>query len=78
MLWINLLLLATAAVSLGFAHAIIPSAVATGTFPQSANKARPVLYFIGIGAIVAAIAVFIIAGNLAYDVLSDFYPRWYQ
>ncbi len=77
LLWINLVLFATAAVSLGFAHAIIPSALATGTFPGGARKLRPVLYAIGILALAVAIFNFFLVANLL-DFLDDTYSRYYQ
>ncbi|MDA1257335.1 MAG: hypothetical protein O3C10_05760 [Chloroflexi bacterium] len=78
LLWVNLLLVITAATTLGFAHAIIPSAVDTGTFSQRMTRVRPALYVIGAIAIIIAIAnVFIIAG-FAKGWIEDVYPRWYQ
>ena len=78
LLWINLLLMATAAISLGFAHAIIPSAVDSGTFSRTASRFRPFLYVIGTIAIVIALinAYFII--DISRGWIEDIYPRWYQ
>ena len=77
LLWINFVLMITAAVSLGFAHAIIPSGLATGTFPAGARKLRPVLYLVGIAAIVVVIVDFVVIAGLL-DFLDDVYPRYYQ
>lgn len=77
LLWINLLLMATAATSLGFAHAIIPSAVDSGTFSRQASRFRPYLYVIGSIAIIATLANFVIITDLTKGWLDDVYPRWY-
>lgn len=78
LLWINLLLMTTAAVSLGFAHAIIPSAVDSGTFSRQVSRVRPYLYVIGLIAIIVAIANFVIITDLTKGWLEGVYPRWYQ
>ncbi|MDP6822911.1 MAG: hypothetical protein QF554_06425 [Dehalococcoidia bacterium] len=78
LLWINLLLMVTAAVSLGFAHAIIPSAVDSGTFTNRASRIRPILYVIGsLAIIVALINVFFII-DISRGWIEDIYPRWYE
>ena len=78
LLWVNLLFMATAAISLGFAHAIISSAVDSGTFSRTASRFRPFLYVIGAIAIVIALvnAYFII--DISRGWIEDIYPRWYQ
>lgn len=77
LLWINLMLMVTAAVSLGFAHAIIPSAVDTGTFSQRASRIRPVLYVIGLIALILTIVNFVVITDITRGWLEDIYPRWY-
>ena len=77
LLWVNLLLMGTAAISLGFAHAIIPSAVDSGTIPTKASRLRPILYAIGtIAIIVAIVNIYFIVDNLGW--IAERYPRWYQ
>jgi hypothetical protein len=78
LLWVNLLLMATAAVSLGFAHAIIPSAVDSGTFSRTASRFRPFLYVIGTIAIVIALANAFFIVEISRGWIEDIYPRWYQ
>ena len=78
LLWINLLLMATAAISLGFAHAIIPSAVDSGTFSRQAARYRPFLYVLGAIAIVITMVNFVIITDLTRGWIEDIYPRWYQ
>jgi uncharacterized membrane protein len=78
LLWINLLLMATAAVSLGFAHAIIPSAVDSGTFSRTASRFRPFLYVIGIIAVVTALVIAYFIIDISRGWIEEIYPRWYQ
>ena len=78
LLWANLMLMATAAVSLGFAHAIIPSAVDSGTFSQRASRYRPVLYVVGLIALVIVAINFFLIVDLTRGWIEDIYPRWYQ
>lgn len=77
LLWINLLLMTTAAISLGFAHAIIPSAVETGTFSRRVSRFRPFLYAIGVIAIILTIVNFFFITDLTRGWIEDIYPRWY-
>lgn len=78
LLWINLLLMTTAAVSLGIAHAIIPSAVDSGTFSSKASRFRPFLYVIGTVAIIVALVNVFFIIDISREWLEDVYPRWYQ
>jgi hypothetical protein len=78
LLWINVLLMTTAAVSLGFAHAIIPSAVDTGTFSQKVSRIRPILYVIGAIAIVVTLVNVFFIIDISRGWIEDIYPRWYQ
>ncbi|HCV26749.1 MAG TPA: hypothetical protein QGI07_07380 [Dehalococcoidia bacterium] len=78
LLWINLLLMATAAISLGFAHAIIPSAVDSGTFSRKVSRYRPYLYVIGLVAISIALVNFFFIIDVSRGWIEGVYPRWYE
>jgi hypothetical protein len=56
LLWLSLLFVLIASGSFVTAHAILPSAIATGTLPQPLGKLRPLFYALGFAA-VAGIAV---------------------
>ena len=56
LLWLSLPFVLIASGSFITAHAIIPSAIATGTLPQRLSKLRPVFYALGFLA-VAAVAI---------------------
>ena len=56
LLWLSLPIVLIASGSFITAHAIIPSAIATGTLPQRLSKLRPVFYALGFIA-VAAVAI---------------------
>ena len=71
-------MMTTAAISLGVAHAIIPSAVDSGTFSSKASRFRPFLYVIGSIALIVAIINFVLATMISVGWIEDVYPRWYQ
>ena len=58
LMWLCLILAFTAAGSLVIAHAVIPSAVDSGTLSKKFNKFRLPLYLTGIFAFVLDVAVF--------------------
>lgn len=62
LLWLSLLFAMIGSGSFVTAHAIIPSAIATGTIPQRLGRMRPLFYFLGFAALVgiAVNVVFII------------------
>jgi hypothetical protein len=70
--------MATAAISLGFAHAIIPSAVDSGTFSRKVSRYRPYLYVIGLVAISIALVNFFFIIDVSRGWIEGVYPRWYE
>ncbi|MCH8101814.1 MAG: hypothetical protein IIB28_01505 [Chloroflexi bacterium] len=67
LLWLSLPFVLIASGSFITAHAIIPSAIATGTLPQRLSKLRPVFYALGFIAVAAvAINVVLIIDFLDY------------
>ena len=77
-MWLCLILAFTAAGSLVIAHAVIPSAVDSGTLSKKFNKFRLPLYLTGIFAFVLDVAVFLYALSLAQGIISDIYPSFWQ
>ncbi len=77
MLWLALACSLIAGPSLLFAHAIIPSAVDTNTIPKSWTKIRPLLYAVGLLAVVGILIFFYLFIN-HLDFLKASYPRWWQ
>lgn len=77
-MWYCLVLALIAATSLIIAHAIIPSAVDSGTLSKRFNKFRLPLYLTGILAFIADLALFIYALSLSIGIISDFYPSFWQ
>ena len=78
LMWLCLILAFTAAGSLVIAHAVIPSAVDSGTLNKKFNKFRLPLYLTGIFAFVLDVAVFLYALTLAQGIISDIYPSFWQ
>ena len=78
LMWLCLILAFTAAGSLVIAHAVIPSAVDSGTLSKKFNKFRLPLYLTGIFAFVLDVAVFRYALSLAQGIISDIYPSFRQ
>ncbi len=78
LMWLCLVLAFTAAGSLVIAHAVIPSAVDSGTLSKKFNKFRLPLYLTGIFAFVLDVAVFLYALSLAQGIISDIYPSFWQ
>ncbi|GIR91501.1 MAG: hypothetical protein VYD40_04105 [Chloroflexota bacterium] len=78
LMWLCLILAFTAAGSLVIAHAVIPSAVDSGTLSKKFNKFRLPLYLTGIFAFVLDVAVFLYALSLAQGIISDIYPSFWQ
>ena len=74
LLWLSLLFAATGGVSFIIAHAMIPSAVDSGTIPPGFRKIRLPLYFAGFLAVAGiAINVALMIGFLGY--IEDVFPR---
>ena len=67
-----------AAPSLVIAHAVIPSAVDSGTLSEKFNKFRMPLYVVGTLAFIADVALFLYALSLSIGVISDIYPNFWQ
>ena len=78
LMWLCLILAFTASGSLVIAHAVIPSAVDSGTLSEKFNKFRLPLYLTGIFAFVLDVAVFLYALSLAQGIISDIYPSFWQ
>ena len=78
MMWACLLLALIAAPSLVIAHAVIPSAVDSGTLSEKFNKFRMPLYVIGTLAFIADVALFLYALCLSLGVISDIYTNFWQ
>ena len=78
LMWLCLIVAFTAAGSLVIAHAVIPSAVDSGTLSKKFNKFRLPLYLTGIFAFVLDVAVFLYALSLAQGIISDIYPSFWQ
>ena len=78
MMWVCLVLAFIAAPSLVIAHAVIPSAVDSGTLSEKFNKVRMPLYVVGTLAFIADVALFLYALSLSLGVISDIYPNFWQ
>ncbi len=78
MMWACLLLALIAAPSLVIAHAVIPSAVDSGTISKKYNKFRLPLYVVGTLAFIADVTLFLYALSLASGIISDIYPSFWQ
>ena len=76
-LWAALGFAFVAGFSLLTAHAIITSLVDTNTISDRWSKLRPVLYIIGIAAVIGVIACFVLAA-LNLDWLEVRYSRYWQ
>ena len=77
LLWLSLPIVLIASGSFITAHAIIPSAIATGTIPQRLNKLRPFFYALGFIAM-AAIAVNVVFIINFLDYIEIIFERWYR
>ncbi len=67
LLWLSLLFVLIGSGSFITAHAVLPSAIATGTLPQRFGKLRPVFYAMGFAAVVGiAVNVVFIIDFLSY------------
>tara|TARA_E500000178_G_C16828660_1_gene664971 strand:+ start:408 stop:701 length:294 start_codon:yes stop_codon:yes gene_type:complete len=78
LMFVCLLLAFTAAGSLVIAHAVIPSAVDSGTISKKFNKYRLPLYITGVVAFILDVAIFLYALSLAIGIISDIYPSFWQ
>ena len=78
MMWACLVLALIAAPSLVIAHAVIPSAVDSGTLSEKFNKFRMPLYVIGTLAFIADVALFLYALSLSLGMISDIYANIWQ
>jgi len=78
MMWACLVLALIAAPSLVIAHAVIPSAVDSGTISEKFNKFRLPLYIVGTLAFIADVALFLYALSLSIGIISDIYPNFWQ
>ena len=78
MMWACLVLALIAAPSLVIAHAVIPSAVDSGTLSEKFNKFRMPLYVIGTLAFIADVALFLYALSLSLGMISDIYANFSQ
>ena len=78
MMWACLVLAFIATPSLVIAHAVIPSAVDSGTLSVKFNKFRMPLYVVGTIAFIADVALFLYALSLSIGVISDIYPNFWQ
>ena len=76
-LWAALGCAFVAGFSLLTAHAIITSLVETKTIPARWSYARPVLYIVGLGAVVGVIACLVLAG-LNMEWIDIRYSRYWQ
>ena len=76
-LWAALGCAIVAGFSLLTAHAIITSLVDTNTIPSSWSNLRPVLYFVGIIAVIGVIVCFVFAA-LNMEWLDVRYSRYWQ
>jgi len=77
-MWACLFFAVTAAISLIFAHAVIPSAVDSGTISSRFNKFRLPLYVVGIISFLADIVLLLYAIGLSVGFISEMYPRFWQ
>ncbi len=75
-LWFYLLLIATFAVTMLTAHAVIPSLISTGHLPRSAGLLRFSLTIAAMVILAFALTVLSLAVNLAY-VIERFYDRFW-
>ena len=75
-LWFYLLLIATFAVTMLTAHAVIPSLISTGHLPRSAGLLRFSLTIAAMVILAFALTVLSFAVNLAY-VIERFYDRFW-
>ena len=76
-LWAALGCAIVAGFSLVTAHAIITSLVDTNTISARWTNLRPVLYFVGLAAVIGVIACFVLAA-MNLDWLDVFYSRYWQ
>ncbi|MDC0960735.1 hypothetical protein OAR32_00210 [Dehalococcoidia bacterium] len=77
-MWTCLALAFVAATSLVIAHAVIPSAIDSGTINEKYKKFRLPLYLTGAGAFFADVILFLYALSLATGIISDIYPTFWQ
>ena len=77
LLWLSLLFVLVASGSFITAHAILPSAIATGTLPQRLGKLRPLFYALGFAA-VAGIAVNVVFIIDFLDYIEVIFGRRYR
>lgn len=77
LLWLSLLFVLIGSGSFVTAHAILPSAIATGTLPRRLGKLRPIFYAMGFAA-VAGIAVNVVFIIDFLDYIEVIYERWYR
>lgn len=77
LLWLCVAFAIFSAANFWAAHAIIPSALATGSISKRAARLRPVLYAAG-GLGLVAIVVFVILMALNLGWIGEVFPRYYQ
>ena len=77
LLWLSLLFALIGSGSFITAHAVIPSAISTGTLPQQVGKLRPIFYALGFAA-VAGIAVNVVFIIEFVDYIEVVFDRWYR
>ena len=77
-LWLALACAIVAGTALMTAHAFIPSAVATRTVPSKYEKLRIPLYATGILAVIGVVAMLVLAGMNADDIVKRMHPRYWQ
>lgn len=77
LLWLSLLFALIGSGSFVTAHAIIPSAISTGTIPQRLSKVRPLFYLLGFAA-VAGIAVNLVFIIDFLDYIEIIFERRYR
>ena len=79
LLWLSLLFAVIGSGSFVTAHAMIPSAIATGTIPAKLSRLRIPLYIFGFAAVIGiAINVFFIIGFLDYIYDDGVFARIYR
>ena len=78
LMFVCLVLAFIAASSLVIAHAVIPSAVDSGTLSKKFNKYRLPLYVTGTFAFILDVGIFLYALSLAQGIISDIYPSFWQ
>ena len=75
-LWVVVLLVILSATNILLGHNFIPSLLATGDLPASAQKARPVLYLLAIACF--GLALFFLAQTVSLaGVLRDFWASYW-